>query len=260
MPAHPLKELNLDRPLVFFDLETTGLSMLDDRIVQLAYIKYLPGSSKPEKATFVFNPEIPISPSASAVHGFKDSDVRSAPLFRTHAKELFDVFNDCFFGGFNIIGFDLPLLRQEFLRAGEQFNYKGEDIIDAKVVYHFFESRTLTDAYRYYCDKEYMEAHDALADTSAAAEILFEQIKRYGVEGVQKARQDKMIDYVDRDCRFYWRDGEIVFAFSKHRNRPLAQVAAQEPGFLEWMLSQDFSDEVKEIITEALAGKLRSKK
>ncbi len=153
MPSYLLDELQLERPLIFFDLETTGLSLVTDRIIQLAYIKYEPGKARAKKVNVVFNPEMPIPPSSTEVHGFKDSDVRSAPIFKNKADELLTIFENCYYSGFNVAGFDLLLLKQEFSRAGLTFSYRYSDILDTKTIYHHFEPRTLSSAYRYYCKK-----------------------------------------------------------------------------------------------------------
>ncbi len=251
--------LGLDRPLLFFDTETTGLSIRNDRIIQIGYAKYFPGGAEVLEASMLFNPQQPIPAGATAIHGISDADVREAPLFSEKAQELFDLFKDCYLSGFNISGFDLPLIKEEFARAGLAFSYKSEDIIDAKVIYHCLEPRTLSSAYKYYCGKAHDEAHDALGDVKASAEVLYAQLEMYGLEKLKKAQSEGSVDRVDSEGKFYWRDGRAHFSFSKFRHQPLEKVWESEPGFLEWMLTADFSDEVKGIIKDMLAGKAPKK-
>lgn len=255
MPANIIEKLGLDRPLLFFDTETTGLNIMNDRIIQLAYIKYSLGKKEPEREIILFNPEMPIPASASAIHGIFDVDVAEAPIFKDEAKRLLELFLGCYFSGFNIAGYDLLLLRQEFLRAGETFSYHGSDIIDSKTIFHNFEQRNLSAAYQFYCGKDHNEAHDAMADTLAAAEVLAAQIERYGAEEVKGVQGKSNQDYFDADGRFYWKDEQVCFSFSKHKHRTLAEVVEKEPTFLDWMLAHDFSDEVKTLIKNALKGK-----
>lgn len=251
--------LGLDRPLLVFDTETTGLAIRNDRIVQLGYAKYFPGGLEVQEGSFLYNPEMPIPAAASAVHGISDAGVREAPLFVEKAEELLAIFKDCYLSGFNIAGFDLPLIKEEFARAGLAFSYKTEDIIDAKIIYHTLEPRTLSSAYRYYCGKAHEEAHDALGDVKASAEVLAAQLEMYGLEKVKKALADGSVDRVDSEGKFYWRDGRAHFSFSKFRHQPLEKVKESDPGFLEWMLTADFSDEVKGIIKDMLGGKAPKK-
>ena len=255
MPSKIISKLGLERPIIFFDTESTGLNVLNDRIVQLGYIKYSPKKKEAERATLFFNPEMPIPASSTAVHGITDSDVQDAPVFKEKAKELLEVFSGCYFSGFNIVGFDLPLLRQEFYRAGETFTFQTNDIIDSKTIFHAFEQRNLTAAYQFYCGKELVEAHDAMVDTEAAAEVLLAQVERYGASEIMSVQAKNTQDYFDTDGKFYWKDGQVHFSFSKHRHRSLAEVMEKEPTFLDWMLAQDFSEEVRNLIKDALKGK-----
>ncbi len=247
--------LGLDRPLVCFDTETTGLSITADRIVELAYIKHFPDGREPVKETLRFNPGMPIPKAASDVHGITDEDVADCPKFYEKAADLFEVFKDCAYSGFNVINYDLPLLRQEFVRAGFGFDYRAIDVIDSKIVYHAMEPRTLSSAYKYYCNAELHDAHGALADATAAAEVLSAQVERYGAEKIAQIHAESAVDYVDVDGKFYWKDGQACFSFSKFKHQPLAKVYENEPTFLQWMLNADFSDETKEIVRNALKGK-----
>lgn len=254
--------IKLEKPLVIFDTETTGLSVNLDRIVEIAYLKIKPDGAV-LKGDLFLNPEMPIPAEASAVHGIFDDKVKDQPLFKDRAEELWQIFNDGYYSGFNVLAFDLPILKREFLRAGLDFNYAETKIIDTKVVYHFMEPRTLAAAYKFYCKKEHTDAHSALADVEAVAEILSQQLLKYGetrdwdfIYKIHHAQDDR---FVDNDRKFYWRSGEAHLAFSKHRDRSLAEVARQEPGFLEWILKADFSEETKDIVRKALEGELPKK-
>jgi len=252
-----MRQLKLDRPIVFFDLETTGLIMTLDKTVELAYIKIFPdGTSK--KDDIYLNPEIKISEESQAIHGISNDDVKDKPNFRGKSKELFDLFNDCYYSGFNVIGFDLPFLKREFLRVGIDFEYEKTDIIDAKVIFHYMEPRTLSAAYKFYCKEDLVNAHNALVDIEATAKVLSSQLDTYEetqdlsfLQTIHNSGNDR---FVDNDRKFYWRDGKAHFSFSKHKDIPLEDVARNDPGFLNWILSADFSDETKEIVKKALGG------
>lgn len=256
------KLIPLDKPLVVFDLESTGLSVNTDRIVEIAYLKINPGSSAVQ-AEILLNPEISIPKEATEVHGFTNEDVKGKPTFKDKASELWEIFNNCYYAGFNVIGYDLPMLKREFLRAGFDFDYSQAKIIDAKTIYHFMEPRTLSAAYKFYCGQEHTEAHSASADVRATADVLVAQLAKYEQlrdwEFIYKINHASDDRYVDNDRKFYWRDGQAYLAFSKHRGRALKEVVEQEPGFLEWILTADFSDETKEIVKKALDGELPKK-
>lgn len=256
------KLIPLDKPLVVFDLETTGLSVNLDRIVEIAYLKISPDGAVLE-SDLLLNPEISISAEAAAVHGISDEQVKNQPTFKDKAEELWQIFNDCYYSGFNVMAFDLPMLKREFLRVGFDFNYSKARIIDAKVIYHFMEPRTLSAAYKFYCKKEHTAAHNALADVRVTAEILAGQLKKYKEardwDFVYKIHHAADGRFVDNARKFYWRSGEAYFSFSKYKDRPLAEVAELDPGFLNWILTADFSEETKEIIRKALAGEMPKK-
>ncbi|OGY68699.1 MAG: hypothetical protein A3B94_01965 [Candidatus Jacksonbacteria bacterium RIFCSPHIGHO2_02_FULL_43_10] len=256
------KLIKLDKPLVIFDLETTGLSVNLDRIVEIAYLKI-----RPDGATFkgdlLLNPEMPIPAEASAIHGITDEKVKGQPSFKDKAEELWEVFKDAHYSGFNVFGFDLPILKREFLRVGLDFNYADARVIDAKIIYHHMEPRTLSAAYKFYCQKEHAEAHNALADVEAAAKILAKQLEKYSEardwDFIYKIHHPSDDRFVDNDRKFYWRSGQAHLAFSKHKDRLLAEVAEKDPGFLNWILSADFSQETKDIVRKALDGEMPKK-
>ncbi len=249
----------LDKPLVVFDLETTGLSVNLDRVVEIAYLKIMPDGAI-LKGDLLLNPEINISAEASAIHGISDEQIKDQPTFKVKAGELWEIFNDCYYSGFNVMAFDLPMLKREFLRAGFDFDYSKAKIIDAKVIYHFMEPRTLAAAYKFYCKKEHVEAHNALADVEVTAKILTSQLKKYKEirdwDFIYKIHHSSDSRFVDNDRKFYWRSGQAYFSFSKYKDRPLYEIAEQDPSFLNWILSADFSPETKEIIRKALEGEM----
>lgn len=254
--------LKLKKPLVVFDLETTGLILSIDKIIEIAYVKYMP-NGRTIKDDIFLNPEMSISKESSEVHGITDDDVAGMPTFREKAKDLWDIFQNSYYGGFNVIGFDLPMLKREFLRVGMDFEYSNDDIIDSKTIFHQMEPRTLEAAYRYYCNKEHINAHSAIADVEASAEILIKQLEKYQevrdwgfVNKIHSASSDR---FVDNDRKFYWRDGEAYFSFSKHKDSPLSEVAMIDPGFLQWIMTADFSDETKNIVKKALGGEFPKK-
>jgi len=257
-------QLKLDKPIIIFDLETTGLIMTMDRIVELAYIKIFP-NGKVVKEDIYLNPEMKISEESKAIHGITDEQVADKPTFKDKAQEFWDIFANCYYSGFNVISFDLPLLKREFVRVGMDFQYETDDIVDAKTIYHEMEKRTLSAAYRYYCKKEHNNAHNALADVDVTAEILVKQIEMYkdilDSEYIKKIHSNSNMDrFVDGDRKFYWRDGEAYFSFSKHKDIPLKKVVETDPGFLKWMLEADFSEGTKDIIKKALKGEFPEKK
>jgi len=257
MKKNILKELNLDKPLVIFDLETTGVVINLDKAIELSYMKISPDGKKDLK-TYRFNPGIKIPKESIEVHGITNEEVQKYQYFKEYASELLEIFSDCYFGGFNVIGFDLPLLQKEFKEAGLKFEYSTDDIIDSKVIFHTMEKRDLTAAYKFYCDKDHIDAHSAEGDVIATAEILASQLLKYPEikdrEFLASMHSQKDDRYVDSERKFYWRDGEAMFAFGKHRDRSLKRVAAQDPTFFTWMLSADFNPEIKEIANNALNG------
>lgn len=253
-----LKLLRLDKPLVIFDIETTGLSIHSDKIVELAYIKVWE-NGRVKKADMLINPEMKIGLEAIAVHGIRNRDIKDKPTFRDKSQELWDVFHDCYYSGFNINNFDLPLIRREFIRVGMDFEYSTKQIIDSREIFLKMVPRTLSSTYEYYCKKKFNEWHTALNDTEAASEILVRQLERYkeiqDLEFINKIHKLEEDEYLDATRKFYWLKGEAYFAFSKYRDKLLEQVARDDPKFLTWILSADFSEEVKSIVRLCLNGK-----
>ena len=208
------------------------------------------------------NPETKISLEASQIHGIKEEDVKGRPTFKQMAQKIWDVFNKSYYGGYSITNFDLPLLKREFLRVGMDFNYTFDDIIDSRVIFDYMEPRNVSFAHKYYCGKGEVETPRARGEVKAMMEIFKKQLKKYeeirSPEFIRKIHKAKSDRFVDSTVKFYWHWGEAYFAFGKHKGRPLNQVAKEDQEYLKWILEADFSDETKNIITEAL--KIRTKK
>jgi len=249
----------LDRPLAFFDLETTGLSTTSDKIVELALIRVTPQGDVLE-AVRRFNPGIPIAAEATAVHGITDEDVAEEPPFAARAKALADLLEPCDLGGFNIRRFDVPMLLAEFKRAGVPFSVQGRRLIDAQVIFHREEPRDLSAAARFYLSREHEEAHTALGDIRTTAAVLSAQLQKYpdlprSLEGLQSYCDEVRPFQTELDRWFNRRDGELVFRRGKHKGEPLQKVASTAPDYLRWMLgAEDMADEVLQVVREVLEG------
>jgi len=253
-------KLNLKRPIIFFDLETTGVDTAKDRIVEISMIKIMPDGEEIVK-TRRLNPEMPIPAEATAVHGITDEDVKDEPTFTQIAKSLAQFIQGCDFGGFNSNRFDLPVLVEEFLRAGVDVDLKRRRFIDVQNIFHKMEQRTLVAAYKFYCDKNLEDAHSAEADTRATYEVLKAQIERYGelqndVDFLAEfSSRGETADYAGRIL--YNEKGEEVFGFGKYKGRSVADVFRIEPSYYDWMMNGDFPLYTKKVITEI---RLRDKK
>ena len=257
-------KLNLKRPIVFFDLETTGVNTSHDRIVEISLIKVMPNGDEIIRTRRI-NPEMPIPAEATAVHGITDEDVKNEPTFRQIAKSLYQFIQGCDFGGFNSNRFDLPLLVEEFLRAGVvDVDFKRRKFIDVQNIFHKKEQRTLVAAYKFYCDKDLTEAHSAAADTQATYEVLCAQLDRY--EDLQNdidfladfSARDKTVDYAGRII--YNEKGEEVFSFGKYKGKTVEEVFRIEPSYYAWMMNGDFPLYTKKVITEIRMRSTTTKK
>ncbi|MBI5508610.1 MAG: 3'-5' exonuclease [Deltaproteobacteria bacterium] len=251
------RRLQLERPLIVFDLETTGRDVVKDRVVEISCVKLNPDGSREVKTRRV-NPEMPISPEATQIHGIADADVLNEPTFVQLAKSLFDFLKGADLSGFNVERFDLPMLKHEFARAGLEFPPAPTAVIDTWRIYLAKEPRNLTAAYKHYCDKGLENAHSAEADAVAAADILEAQVERYPdlPPKVSDLHEYCHQDWLDPDGRILWRGDEAVLGFGKHRDRSLRQLAADNPDYLQWIVDKaDFSKEVKQIVRAALAGR-----
>lgn len=247
-------ELNLKKPLLFFDLETTGVNFQTDRIVEISYIKLYPNGTE-EAKTMRFNPGCPIPAEATAVHHITDSDVADKPPFKSMARSLADTFTGCDIAGYNHVKFDLPLLMEEFLRAGvDDFDPMRGRLIDVQTIYHKLEQRTLSAAYRFYCGGDLDNAHSADADTRATMEVLKAQLDHY--PDVLKNDMDFLASFsshnnnVDMSGRIIYNDKGIeVFNFGKHKGRPVQEVFDKEPSYYDWMMKGEFPSHTKQVIT-----------
>lgn len=253
-------KLNLKRPIIFFDLETTGTDTSNDRIVEISMVKVAPDGEKTIKTRRI-NPEMPIPAEATAVHHITDEDVKDCPTFKQIAKSLKAFMEGCDFGGFNSNRFDLPVLVEEFLRAEVDVDFRKRRYIDVQNIFHKKEERTLIAAYRFYCNKDLEAAHSAEADTLATYEVLLGQLERY--EDLQND-VDFLSEYSTRNrtADFAGRIGyddkeQEIFTFGKYKGRVVAEIFEKDPSYYDWMMNGDFPQYTKKIITEI---KLRSKK
>ncbi|MFC1861627.1 exonuclease domain-containing protein, partial [Chloroflexota bacterium] len=255
-----LKNLKLDRPIAFIDIETTGLRPYADRIVELSILKIRPDGSE-EYKNHRINPEIPIPAETTAVHGITDADVAGEPVFRQYANSIRDFLDNCDIAGFSVIKFDLPCLEAEFARANVEFSRQGRYLIDSQILYHQRDPRNLQAAYKKYCDKDMVNAHSAEEDAKVSAEVLDGQLEMYedlprDVAGLYALCRRDEEDYVDSQGKFIWVEDEVVCNIGKHKGQLLREIAIDNPGFLEWIARKDFSPEVKSIAMKALNGEL----
>ena len=246
--------LQLDKAICFIDLETTGINVSTDRIVELAIVKIMPDASKQIKRKLV-NPEMPIPKAATEVHGITDEMLHQAPTFKQIANEVKQFIEGADLAGYNSNRFDIPMLNEEFLRAGMSVNLENRKLLDVQKVFHMMEQRTLSAAYKFYCNKNLEDAHSAEADASATWEILEAQLEKYPVLGnsvesvVKFTGEDHIIDFARR---FIYENGVEVFNFGKHKGKPVSQVLKEEPQYYDWMMKGDFALHTKQKLTEML--------
>jgi DNA polymerase III subunit epsilon len=250
--------LKLKRPIAFIDLETTGINVTNDRIVELSVLKISP-KGKEEWMTTRVNPEIPIPPKSTAIHGIVDDDVANSPVFREIARNLANFLEGCDLAGYNAIKFDIPVLAEEFLRAKIDFNFLKRRYIDVQVIFHKKEQRTLAAAYQFYCGKELENAHSSKADTAATFEVLKCQLDRY--DDLEND-VDKLSDFssFNTNVDFAGRiildeNGVEVFNFGKYKEKPVEVVFKEDPAYYSWMMNGEFPLYTKKVLTEI---KLRS--
>ncbi len=253
--------LKLKRPLAVFDIESTGVNPRQDRIIELAIIKILPDGER-EKHIFRINPEINIPAATTAIHGITDADVANEQPFRKLAAAIFEILKDCDLAGFGAAKFDIPMLTEEFDRAGIKFDDTGRYILDAQRIFHRKEPRDLTAALSYYCGQSHTGAHGAEADTLATIAVLEAQIEKYSdlpktIEELHEyCNPPKDPAWADRTGKLKWVQGEIVINFgSQNIGRKLRDLATNNPKYLKWILSSDFPGDTKEIVSNALDGK-----
>lgn len=245
-------QLNLQRPIVFFDLETTGTSILNDRIVEISVIKVMPDGSITERTRRI-NPEIPIPAEATAIHHITDSDVAGEPTFRQVALSLQQMIAGCDIAGFNSTRFDVPLLDEEFRRAGIVFDFSDVRFVDVQTIFHKMEQRTLAAAYRFYCNKELDNAHSANADTRATYEVLMAQLDRYPslqndiAQLAEFSRQNNNVDFAGR--LVYDDKGREIINFGKYKGKVAEDVLRTETGYYSWLMQGDFASSTKDAFT-----------
>ena len=254
-------KLQLTRPLAFIDLETTGVNISLDRIVEITIVKINPDGTQQVKRKLI-NPMMPIPKGASDVHGITDDMVKDAPVFKQVANEIKQFIDHCDIGGYNSNRFDIPMLIEEFLRAGIDFSTDGRKLVDVQKVFHMMEQRTLSAAYKFYCQKTLDGAHSAEVDATATWEVLEAQVERYPqigntVESIVKfTGEDEIVDFARRFVR---ENGVEVFNFGKHKGKPVTQVLKEEPQYYDWMMKGDFPMNTKQKLTEILNRTLLKK-
>lgn len=255
-------QLNLNKPICFFDLETTGVNITTDRIVEIAILKVHP-NGKEESKRWLVNPTIPIPKEVTAIHGISDADVADKPTFKEVAKEIFNLIKDADLGGFNSNRFDIPLLAEEMLRAEVDFDMKNRLAVDVQTIFHKMEQRTLSAAYKFYCDKNLEDAHTAEADTLATYEVLKAQIAKYDdLENDTKflaefSSRKQFADFAGFIA--YNKNGEECFSFGKHKGKLVTEVLESEPGYFGWLLNADFPLYTKKVLTSIKLRSLNNK-
>lgn len=245
-------KLNLKNPIIFFDLETTGTNIVTDRIVEISYHKVSP-NGREETKTILINPGMPIPPASTAIHGISDDDVKDCPSFREVAKEIVRDIEGCDLAGYNSNRFDIPLLAEELLRADVDIDLMKRKFVDVQVIFHKMEQRTLSAAYKFYCDKDLDNAHSAEADTLATYEVLQAQLDRYpelenDIDFLAKfTAQTDNVDFAGRII--YNEKREEVFNFGKYKGQRVTEVFVKDMGYYGWMMNSDFSLHTKKVLT-----------
>lgn len=250
-----MHRLNLSRPVVFFDLETTGIDVAKDRIVEIALIRIHPDGARDSLVRRV-NPGMPISPGAYAVHGICDDDVKDSPCFEELAEMVFHFFRNCDLGGYNITGFDLPVLAEELLRAGITPDFSDCHVIDAQQIFFKKERRTLEAAVQYYCGKPLDNAHSAEADTLAVIDVLLGQLERYedlcgSVERLHHFCKHET-PFLDYARRLVMQGKDVCYNFGKHKGKTVREILKKEPGYHQWVIASDFPLYTKHCLQEAV--------
>ncbi|MDG3583907.1 3'-5' exonuclease [Galbibacter pacificus] len=255
-------ELNLSKPICFFDLETTGIDVARDRVVEISILKVFPNGNK-ESHTWLVNPEMPIPPQSSAIHGITDEKVANEPTFKELSKTIYNMIKDSDLGGYNSDRFDIPVLAEELLRAGIDFDMGNRVSVDVQTIFHKMEQRTLSAAYKFYCGKNLDDAHSAEADTNATYEVLKSQLDRYGeLENNMKFLGEFTTRKQTADFAgfiIFNEDEEEVFSFGKHKGKRVEDVMEQEPGYFGWLLNADFPLYTKKVLTAIKLRKLNNK-
>lgn len=255
-------ELKLSRPICFFDLETTGINVAKDRIVEISILKVFPNGNK-ESKTWLVNPQMPIPAESSAIHGITDEKVKDEPTFKELSKTIYTMIKDSDLAGFNSDRFDIPVLVEELLRSDIDFDMGSRVSVDVQTIFHKMEKRTLSAAYKFYCGKNLDDAHSAEADTNATYEVLKSQLDRYGeLENDMKFLSEFTTRKLTADFAGFIsfdQDGEEIFSFGKHKGKKVLDVLEKEPGYFGWILNADFPRYTKKVLTAIKLRKLNTK-
>jgi len=257
--AKPLLNLKLDRPLVVFDIESTGTSPRADRIIDIAAIRLWPDGTHTEHY-FRLHPTIPIPPETTAIHGIGDADVRGFPTFAQEAEKIYKVFEGADLCGYNATRFDIPMLNEEFLRVGKKLPLETIKIVDPQRIYHRKEPRDLSAAMKFYCSELLLDAHSAMADVRATIRVFDSQLNRYkdlpgDVPGLDAYCNPIDPTWADRTGKLKWQNGEIVINFGKMKGRTLRDLIEFDSNFIKWLLRGDFPADTREIVKNATDGK-----
>ena len=256
-------ELNLSKPICFFDLETTGIDVARDRVVEISILKVFPNGNK-ESKTWLVNPEMPIPPASSAIHGITDEKVANEPTFKELSKTIYNMIKDSDLAGYNSNRFDIPVLAEELLRSDIDFDMGSRVAVDVQTIFHKMEQRTLSADYKFYCGKSLEDAHTAEADTNATYEVLKSQLDRYkdDLENNMKFLSEFTTRKQTADFAgfiIFNEDGEEAFSFGKHKGKRVEDVMEQEPGYFGWLLNADFPLYTKKVLTAIKLRKLNNK-
>ncbi len=248
----------LIRPLAIFDIESTGVNPRVDRIIELCVVTIRPDQSR-HTSTWRFNPEMPIPPGATTIHGITDADVADAPVFRDRIDAVTAAFEGCDLAGYNLLRFDIPILEEEYKRAGRVFETESRYVVDAQRIFHQKEPRDLTAALAFYCGDEHLDAHGAEGDVLATIRVLEGQFERYpdiprDVAGLDDYCNPRDPEWADRTGRLKWQNGQIVINFGQKKNTPLKDAIANEPRYIEWILRNNFPPDTRELIEAAREG------
>ena len=257
-----MRKLSLKKTLAFFDIESTGTNPRMDRIIDLAIVRLHPGGNRDE-IEFRFHPETAIPPESTAIHGITDEDVAQSPPFKDQAERVAEAFKDCDLAGYNAVKFDIPMLVAEFKRTGREFDLADRKMVDPQRIFHQREPRDLTAALKFYCDEIHLGAHGALDDIRATVRVFEGQLNRYpdlptNVEALHDVCNPKHPDWADNEGRLRWTHGEAAINFGKNQGRSLRELVQKDTGFLNWILQNEFPEDTKGIIRNALKGQFPS--